>query len=168
MTHICVSKLIIIGSDNGLSPGRHQATIWTNIGILLIGPLGTNFSEISIEIHISSFKKMHLKRSSAILSRPQCATTAAMTQRFDHYDAIHEISSVFEMSLWHVRRRQNTGKYFLYFVFLTSRDNEIFRDRVNQTYMYLEGSRINHYNDVKMGAMASQMTASRLFTQLFV
>ena len=28
--HICVSKLTIIGSDNGLSPGRHQAIIWTN------------------------------------------------------------------------------------------------------------------------------------------
>ena len=41
-------KLIIIGSDNGLSPGRRQAIIWTNAGILLIGPLGTNFIEILI------------------------------------------------------------------------------------------------------------------------
>ena len=48
--HICVNKLTIIGSDNGLSPGRRQAIIWTNAGILLIGPLGTNFSEILIEI----------------------------------------------------------------------------------------------------------------------
>ena len=30
----------IIGSDNGLSPGRRLAFIWTNAGILLIGPLG--------------------------------------------------------------------------------------------------------------------------------
>ena len=51
MTHICVGKLIIIGSDNGLSPDRRQAIIWTNAGILLIGPFGTNFSEIAIEIH---------------------------------------------------------------------------------------------------------------------
>ena len=64
VTHICVSKQTNIGSDNGLSPGRRQAIIWTNAGILLIGPLGTNFSEISIEIHILSFKKMHLKMSS--------------------------------------------------------------------------------------------------------
>ena len=64
-THICVSNLTIIGSDNGLSPGRCQATIWTNDGILLIRPLGRNFSEISIEILTSSFKKMHLKLSSA-------------------------------------------------------------------------------------------------------
>ena len=50
VTHICVNKLTIIGSDNGLLPGQRQAIIWTNAGILLIGPLGTNFSEISIEI----------------------------------------------------------------------------------------------------------------------
>ena len=63
-THICVSKLTIIGSDNGLLPGRGQAIIWTNTGILLIGPLGTNFSEILIEIQTFSFKKMYLKMSS--------------------------------------------------------------------------------------------------------
>ena len=51
VTHICVSKLTTIGSDNGLSPGRRQAIIWTNAGILLIGPLGTNFSENLIEIY---------------------------------------------------------------------------------------------------------------------
>ena len=65
MTHICVSNLTIIGSDKGLSPGRRQAIIWTNAGILLIGPLGTNFSEILIQIKIFSFKKMHFKLSSA-------------------------------------------------------------------------------------------------------
>ena len=71
VTHICVSKITIIGSDNGLSPGRHQAIIWINDGILLIGLLGTNFSEIYIEILIFSFKKMRLKVSSAKL-RPFC------------------------------------------------------------------------------------------------
>ena len=65
VTHICVSKLTIIGSDNGLSPGRCQAVIWTNAGILLIRLLGTNFSEILIEILTFSFKKMRLKVSSA-------------------------------------------------------------------------------------------------------
>ena len=65
VTHICVSKLTIIGSDNGLSPDRRQAIIWTNDGLLLIGPLGTNFSEILIEILTLSFKKMRLKMSSA-------------------------------------------------------------------------------------------------------
>ena len=69
--HICVSKLTIIGSDNGLSHGRHQAIIWTNAGILLIGTFGTNFSEILIRIQTFSFTKMHLKMSSAKW-RPFC------------------------------------------------------------------------------------------------
>ena len=64
VTHICVSKLTIIGSDNGLSPGRRQAIIWSHARILLIRPLGTRFSEILIEMFIFSFKKMHLKMSS--------------------------------------------------------------------------------------------------------
>ena len=64
-THICDGKLTTIGSDNGLSPGRRQAIIWTNVGILLIGTLGTNFSEILIDFHTFSFKKMRLKVSSA-------------------------------------------------------------------------------------------------------
>ena len=65
MTHICVSKLTIIVSDNVLSPSRHKTIIWTNAGILLIGTLGTNFGEILSEILTFSFKKMHLKMSSA-------------------------------------------------------------------------------------------------------
>ena len=39
VTHICVGKLTNNGSDKGLSPGRRQSIIWTNAGILLIGPL---------------------------------------------------------------------------------------------------------------------------------
>ena len=71
VTHICVGIITNIGSDNGLSPGRRQAIIWTNAGILLIEPLGTNFSEILIRIQAFSFKKMHLKMSSAKW-RPFC------------------------------------------------------------------------------------------------
>ena len=52
---------VIIGSGNGLSPVWHQANTWNSAGILLIGPFGTNFSEISIKFHAFSFKKMHLK-----------------------------------------------------------------------------------------------------------
>ena len=65
VTHICIGKLTIIDSDNGLSPGQRQAIIWTNAGILLIRPLGTNFSEILIGIQTFSFKKMYFKMSSA-------------------------------------------------------------------------------------------------------
>ena len=78
VTHICVSRITNIGSDNGLSPGRRQAIIWTNVGILLIRTLGTNFSEILSEIHTFSFKKMHLKMSSAKW-RPFCLGLNVLT-----------------------------------------------------------------------------------------
>ena len=64
VTHICISKLTIIGSDNSLVLVWRQAIIWTNAGILWIGPSGTNFSEMSSKIHTFSFKKMHMKMSS--------------------------------------------------------------------------------------------------------
>ena len=78
VTHICVSRLTITGSDNGLSPGRRQAIIWTNAGILLIGPLGTNFSENLIAILTFSFTKMRLKVSSAKW-RPFCLGLNVLT-----------------------------------------------------------------------------------------
>ena len=87
VTHICISKLTIIGSDNGLSPERHQAIIWTNAGILLIEPLGTNFSEISNEIHTFSFKKMHLKMSSAKW-RPFCLGLNVLMTR--HWESSYQ------------------------------------------------------------------------------
>ena len=60
VTHMCVSKLTIIGSDNNLSQGRHWVIIWTNAVILLIWSLRTNFSEILVEIHVFSLKKNRL------------------------------------------------------------------------------------------------------------
>ena len=69
--HTCVGDLTIIGSENGSSPGRRQAIIWTNAGILLFGPSGINFSEILIDFHTFSFEKVVCKKV-AILSLPQC------------------------------------------------------------------------------------------------
>ena len=65
VTHICVGKLIIICSDNGLSPDRRQAIIWTNAELLSIGPLPTYFSENLIKMQQFSLKKMHVKMLSA-------------------------------------------------------------------------------------------------------
>ena len=65
VTHICISKLTIIGSDNGLTPDRHQAIIRTNVDLLLIGPLETNVNEILMKIRYFQFTKMHLKMSYA-------------------------------------------------------------------------------------------------------
>ena len=52
VTHICVGNLTIIGSDNGLSPGWGQAITWTNVGILLIGPLE---NKLQWNIHRNSY-----------------------------------------------------------------------------------------------------------------
>ena len=71
VTHIGVSILTIIVSNNGLSPGLRQAITWTNAGILSIGTLGTNFREILIKILAFSFKNMRLKVSSGKW-RPFC------------------------------------------------------------------------------------------------
>ena len=78
MTHTWVGNLAIIGSDNGLSPGRRQAITRTYTGILLIGPLGTNFSEILIEINTFSFIKKHLQMSSE-KCRPSCLGLNVLT-----------------------------------------------------------------------------------------
>ena len=58
-------KWVSFGSGNGLLPVGHQAITWTNPDLLSIGPLGTNFSEIWIEILTFPFKKMCLKMTSA-------------------------------------------------------------------------------------------------------
>ena len=101
-SHDNLINSFIIGSDNSLSPGRRQAIIWTNAGILWIRTLGTNFSEILSEIHAFSFKKMHLKLSS-ILSRPQCVNSYPLdktvaklqTQSFDaHWNPLQKTSNM--------------------------------------------------------------------------
>ena len=89
VTHICFNKLTIIGSDNGLSPGRRQASIWTNAGILLIWPLGTNFSEIWVESLTFSFKKMRLKVSSA-KRRPFCLGLNVLILRVSVGHMLHQ------------------------------------------------------------------------------
>ena len=100
MTHICISKLTIIGSGNGLSPDRRQAIIWTNAGILLIGPLGTNFSEILIKILTFSFNKMRLKVSSA-KRRPFCLGLSVLMAPFHTALSILDTVGLFTSALWY-------------------------------------------------------------------
>ena len=78
VTHICVSKLAINGSDDDLSPGRRQAIIWTNAEILLIGPLGTTW-QIAVRrllkfIYFCSRNAFEVvvRKLGVILSRHQC------------------------------------------------------------------------------------------------
>ena len=111
MTQICVSKQTMIGSDNGLSPERHQAIIWTNAGILLIGPLGTNFSEILNKTHIFSFKKNAFEsvvcEMSAIFSRPQCVNEEVMARKrwskvYEYFDKDHPLTACFLIPLYRI------------------------------------------------------------------
>ena len=74
LNHMCDST--IIDWENGLSPGRRQAIMWTNARLLLIKPLQTKYSEILIKIHSLSFKKMCLKcrlwNGGRLVSDPMC------------------------------------------------------------------------------------------------
>ena len=83
VTLICVSKLTIIGSDNGLSHGRHKAIIWTNAWILLIGTsLGTDFSVMSIKYSHSGICtwKYRLRNDAHFVSASTCAKELAVQQ----------------------------------------------------------------------------------------
>ena len=89
--HICVTKLTIIGSDNGLSPGRRRPIIWTNAGILL-DPMK------KIQWHFnrnwnSSLKKMHLKMSSEkcghFASASMCEIVTCLWQSYDMISYSH-------------------------------------------------------------------------------
>ena len=125
VTHICVSKLTIIGSDNGLSPERRQAIIWTNAGILIIGPLGTNFSRNSNIFIEENVIENVVCEMAAILSRPQCIKMkyskifrqnvyiycgmcmwSTLSAHHRHYHVVHTSSSV---TRWQTRQLITAG-----------------------------------------------------------
>ena len=99
-THICISKLTIIGSDNGLSPGRCQAIIWTNAGILLMGPFAfRNKLQWNLNRNMRIFNQENafenvVSQLAAIWSWPQCvnasssiwSTDTAYTANIGMYD----------------------------------------------------------------------------------
>ena len=104
-THICFNDITIIGSDNGLSPGQCQAITWTNVRILLIGPLGTNFSEMLIEIHTFLFKKVNLKMLSGKWG-PFCLDLNVLTKSYqispERY-GVYFVSIVVKNVLWKIQ-----------------------------------------------------------------
>ena len=88
VTHVCVRKLTIIGSVNGLSPGWLQGIIWINAGILLIGPLGTDFNEILIRFQTFAFKnglENVVCKMVATLSRRPCVKSWYIEVWWDRY-----------------------------------------------------------------------------------
>ena len=107
VTHICVGNLTIIGPDNGLSPRRRQAILWTNAGVLLIKPIRINFSEIPIEIHTFSFKEMHLKMWSGKW-RPFCLGLNVLNCWLESYTWFVSIFSAFQwFHITDISRRSN-------------------------------------------------------------
>ena len=80
--HICNSKLTIIGSDNGLSPGQHQVIIWTSARILLIAPF-TNKLQWNLNQNTKLFINENalenvVRKMAAILSQPRCVNSPCL------------------------------------------------------------------------------------------
>ena len=136
---IYVSKLTIIGSDNGLAPGRRQPIIRANAGILLIGPLGANFSENSNEVHTFSFKKTHLKLSSA-----KCCHFVPVSI-FDNKEFIVCMSLIYSRSspgIW-----VTLSSFFHIYVFRTSLWTRLIGVNYCETLrMYIYSQGYTHWN----------------------
>ena len=90
LTQKCLINLTTIVSDNGLSPVRHQAIIWTNGGIFLIWPLEINFDEISAKILKVSLNKADLRVS--------IATTGLIIIR--NLDSNRQLFSLCDLEIW--------------------------------------------------------------------
>ena len=135
MTHSCIDDLIIIGRDNGLSPGRHKAIIWFNFGILIFGPLATDFRVIVIEIHRFAFKKMLLNAvcTMVVLSLPQYGIgTWMQSDGFTYsYNEKKTISSV------------NTAKFCCH-----TKGNGIAEPNLLQGYVFIPGASNTRYSQI--------------------
>ena len=84
VTHICISKVTIIRSDNDLLPGRRQAIIWTNAGLLLIRPLGITSMKLNWNLYsLIQENAIVIRILAAILSRPQRVNMPACTGETD-------------------------------------------------------------------------------------
>ena len=87
MTYICVNKLTIIGSDDGLAPGRCQAIVWTSAGMSLIGKLRNKLQRHLrwnpyIFIQDNAFQNVDCKISGILSRKYQIFQRAAVTQNW--------------------------------------------------------------------------------------
>ena len=91
-----------MGSGNGLSPVRRQVIAWTNAGLHSIGLLGTNVSEIWIEVLSFLFKKIHSKMWSTIFN----IWILLLVRRHIYIKTppwkLHYVTLLFEVEFWHV------------------------------------------------------------------
>ena len=95
--HICVGKLIIIGSYSCLPPARCQAITWTIDEILLIRPFGTNCSEILIGNKTFFFMKMHLNMFAKW--RPFCLGLSVLRPLFNYRYSLYHRRHTFIMGI---------------------------------------------------------------------
>ena len=142
-------------------PGRRQAITWTNDGILLIGPLGTNFREILSKIHTFSFKKMHLKTSSAKW-RPFCLGLNVLThvrilylESQPHPPGTNELK--FQIRLCYTRTHQYIRWCKCQWHYINSPDTECRKQRklVQDAYMGPYHGWISHHNSISMEILFS-------------
>ena len=70
-----------------------------NAGILLIGPQGTIFGEIFIEIYTFSFKKTHMKMSS-LKWRPFCLGLNVLSYPIHYTNAVKEVKHIEPICKW--------------------------------------------------------------------
>ena len=81
VTHICVDKLIIIGSDNGLSPDRRQASHYLNQCSIIVNWILANIFQWKFNQNTAIFIEDYARENvvcemASTLSRPQCVKTA--------------------------------------------------------------------------------------------
>ena len=131
MTHICVSKLTIIGPDNGLSPGQCQAIIWTNAGILLIGPLGTNFSEIVIQIQTFLLYE-------CLLDFTDDQSTLVQVMAWCHQATSHYLSQCWQISWRHMASLDHNELICNFFKDYTFKSITTFASYIQKYYSYKE------------------------------
>ena len=79
---------VSIDSDNGLSPAHHQAIIWTSTGLLWIGPLEMNFSEIPMgvggdELICQGISSKHSIDLAIVIAYMEYSTLSACTRKVD-------------------------------------------------------------------------------------
>ena len=102
MTHIYVSKLVIIGSDNGLSPSRRQSIIRTNAGRMLIQTLGTNFNENYLRFTVS-LQRRHYEHDDISNHQPHdCLLTRLFRRRSKKHQSPASLAFVCRIQRWPV------------------------------------------------------------------
>ena len=105
MVHLCVSNLTIIGSDNGFPPGRHQAIIWANAGILLLHPKEqiSNFTPDTFSFTKNAFENIVCKNVGHFISASMCQVpSSSLWCCVQHYDIYNKLGRV-------VNQRPNMG-----------------------------------------------------------